>query len=156
MQAETVLMFRPCGFEYNADTAKDNEFMHAMDSPGEKAMQEFEASVEVLRATGVRVIVIDQSKCGWLGCFRMPDAVFPNNWLFFVQGTAFVCGMHSESRRVETMLLATVLEALQQEGIQVKAVRNIPLVCEGTGALVFDRKLKRVYVNISKRVDPAI
>ena len=76
----TLLMVKPHGFDYNAETAEDNHFQTggtALSSSEitRHALNEFEAFVAQLRGHGIEVIVYDD-----LSTKETPDAVFPNNW----------------------------------------------------------------------------
>ncbi|MGB5499409.1 MAG: arginine deiminase-related protein, partial [Maribacter sp.] len=61
----TILMIRPVNFRMNEQTAVNNYFMEEMDlkakSINEKAQEEFDAFVTVLRSKGVHVIVVEDT-----------------------------------------------------------------------------------------------
>src|SRR5688500_12769235 len=88
---DNILMVRPSSFGYNAETAASNAFQSKLEGPAEeisrKAQTEFDAFVETLRSKGVNVFVFDDVESP-----KLPDAVFPNNWVTF--------HARSEERRV--------------------------------------------------------
>ena len=62
----TILMIRPVSFRMNEQTAVNNYFMEDIDiknnTINEKAQEEFDGFVSVLKENGVNVIVIDDTK----------------------------------------------------------------------------------------------
>src|SRR5262245_48050415 len=81
----TVLMIRPARFGANPETAASNAFQRAPAGGGPevlaRARAEFDALVDVLRAGGVEVCVVEDTDEP-----EKPDAVFPNNWVSFHAG----------------------------------------------------------------------
>jgi hypothetical protein len=170
--ARAVLMVRPVHFEFNVQTAVDNEFQH--DKQGEeinrKAMEEFEKSVELLRQEGVDVLVLEAEQNVPVD-IRTPDAVFPNNWFGTSHdGKIIVYTMSAENRRAETRRLPDVLQLLEKHGyvfdrqpliLQEELNKVAPSqssvedVLEGTGALVIDHVRGVVYAARSARCHPA-
>src|SRR5271169_2521852 len=81
--ATTVLMVRPAGFGFNAQTAASNAFQHAGRPGGAGEAQrlvqrEFDALAQALERAGVEVLVALDTPLP-----LKPDAVFPNNWVSF-------------------------------------------------------------------------
>jgi len=166
--ANAVLMVRPCDFEYNAQTAQDNEFMKYKEGVTETALKEFDESVEILRREGIHVVVLDQPEEPLQT--KTPDAVFPNNWFGTTRdGKLIVYTMATENRRAETSRLHQVQEVLKKEGFMFD---TCPLVLqnhtsngtdgvqpeeilEGTGAFVIDHLEGSVYAAKSCRCHPS-
>jgi len=72
-----ILMIRPARFAFNAETAQNNFFQQKVErsSVAEKAVEEFDAFVQLLRRNDVDVTVVQDTKEPYT-----PDALFPNNW----------------------------------------------------------------------------
>ena len=77
-----LLMIQPVRFEYNTQTAANNSFQTATDARGnevqQKAQQEFDAFIELLRAHDIDITVVKDTAIP-----HTPDSVFPNNWISF-------------------------------------------------------------------------
>lgn len=162
--ASAVLMVRPVDFMFNEQTASDNEFQHMpMDIKADKvnarAMQEFENSVQRLRAEGVEVIVLEgpteQSKR-----IKTPDAVFCNNWFTtHPNGDIYVYPLSTPNRREEAKRLEDVTELLTKKGFKVNEIKRIASqdedqqFLESTGSMVFDHVNKIIYAARSIRMN---
>lgn len=74
---DTVLMVRPVNFTFNEQTAANNSFQQAgfTGRAQEKALEEFDNYVRMLREAGIRVIVAEDTPDP-----HTPDSIFPNNW----------------------------------------------------------------------------
>ncbi|MBK5196244.1 MAG: amidinotransferase, partial [Proteiniphilum sp.] len=72
-----VLMIRPAHFAFNEETAQNNFFQQksTSDAVAEKALEEFDAFVTLLRGKDVDVTVVQDTAEPWT-----PDSIFPNNW----------------------------------------------------------------------------
>jgi len=164
--ANAVLMVRPVDFEFNEQTAQDNEFMKYKEGVTELALVEFEESVEILRSEGIHVVVVDKPETTTQT--KTPDAVFPNNWFGTTRsGELIVYTMATENRRAETKTLSYIQSLLAQQGF---AFHSKPLilqehmsatdrvepehVLEGTGAFVIDHLNSVVYGAKSCRCNP--
>jgi hypothetical protein len=70
---------RPIDFEFNEQTAKDNEFQNRPKRDKEQVLvdanEEFQRSVDILKDSGVEVFILESSVS-----IKTPDSVFPNNW----------------------------------------------------------------------------
>jgi hypothetical protein len=152
----TVLMIRPARFGANPETAASNAFQREPESRGPavlaRARAEFDALVGVLRASGVEVVVVDDTDVP-----EKPDAVFPNNWVtFHAGGTVVLYPLLAPSRRREVRL--DVLEELGRRGAFAQR-RLVDLrhrderegFLEGTGSLVLDRVARVAYACLSPR-----
>ncbi len=153
----TILMVRPVSFRMNEQTSVNNYFQEKIDAEAntinKKAQNEFDAFVESLRAKGVNVIVIQDTKEP-----DTPDSVFPNNWVsFHADGTVGVYPMFAENRRNERR--EDVLEILESQGFIIENVMDYTsaeednLFLEGTGSMLLDRVNKKAYCALSKRAD---
>ena len=153
----TILMIRPVNFRMNEQTAVNNYFQEELEesatSVNEKAQQEFDTFVKVLREKGVNVIVIDDTKDP-----DTPDSIFPNNWVsFHASGTVGLYPMFAENRRSERR--EDVLERLESEGFRIENIMDYTsaeeeqLYLEGTGSLLIDRVNNIVYCALSARAE---
>jgi hypothetical protein len=154
-------MVRPASFGWNPETAPSNHFQAAAASTagpaGPRAVAEFDAVVDALRAAGVTVHVCNdrpEPAC--------PDAVFPNNWLsLHADGTVVLYPMLARSRRDERRL--DLVEALERQG-GYRVERLLDLThhelqgrfLEGTGSVVFDHAGGVAYACLSPRTDVAV
>ena len=152
-------MIRPVDFCFNEETAKDNEFMvpdksFSQSELSQKVLKEFDSSVQTLRDLGVNVIVFDKSKYAELKDVKVPDAVFPNNWFNTIDDRVITFRLKNTSRSLEKIQLPWVLESINQEGLSFNSVENWDeSVVESTGALIYDRKFRRVYAAKSQRCE---
>jgi hypothetical protein len=158
---EHVLMIRPVRFGPNSQTADSNRFQQTPAGSDlgiqARALSEFDALVDVLRAAGVNVVVFDDTVEP-----HTPDSIFPNNWVsFHADATATLYPMCATNRRMERrpdLLNALVLE----HGFRIE--RTVDLVhheqfgqyLEGTGSLVLDRANRVAYACISPRTHPIV
>ena len=155
--SNTILMIRPVAFRMNEQTAVNNYFMEDLDiknqAINEKAQQEFDDFVKVLREKGVQVIVIDDTKEP-----DTPDSIFPNNWIsFHADGTVGIYPMFAENRRLERR--EDVFTVLEQQGFKIESVVDYTaaeeegVFLEGTGSILMDRVNKKAYCALSQRAD---
>lgn len=152
-----ILMVRPAHFGFNKETAASNAFQQNDGSltTGQirrKAIAEFDNFVHLLRASGVEVMVAEDSDYP-----IKTDAVFPNNWVtFHADGTVITYPMYSEVRRLERR--DDILEKIKK---QFKVEQHIRLeeaeaqnkFLEGTGSMILDRPNQLVYACISPRTE---
>ena len=152
---DTVLMIEPIAFGYNAETAENNYFQ--VEQKGEdiqaKALAEFNAFVEKLRAKGIHVITIKDTLDP-----HTPDSIFPNNWVsFHKDGKVVLYPMFATNRRVERRV--DIIESIQNQGFEVAEIddwsssENQSLFLEGTGSMIFDHDNKIAYGSVSLRLD---
>ncbi|MFA5296996.1 MAG: arginine deiminase-related protein [Lutibacter sp.] len=154
----TVLMIRPVSFRMNEQTAVNNYYQKVLESLTPetvqfKALQEFDNFVEKLRAVGVKVIVIDDTKET-----DTPDSIFPNNWISFHEnGDVALYPMFAENRRLERR--EDILDILEDLGFQINNVVDYTsaeeekIFLEGTGSLLLDRENRKAYCALSPRAD---
>lgn len=154
-----IMMIQPVGFRYNEQTSINNYFQQIIKglSPAiaqENALQEFNDFVDKLRAKGVNVIVIQDTKD-----FDTPDSIFPNNWVSFHGNASVVLyPMFAENRRDERR--EDILEKLfDDHGFYIKEIKDFTKFeqhdkfLEGTGSMILDRENKLCYAAISIRTD---
>tara|TARA_R110001583_G_scaffold34847_1_gene116580 strand:- start:26302 stop:27240 length:939 start_codon:yes stop_codon:yes gene_type:complete len=154
----TILMVRPVSFRMNEQTAVNNYYQQVLDnltpeSVQFKALQEFDNFVEKLKAVGVQVIVIEDTKD-----IDTPDSIFPNNWVSFHQsGDVALYPMFAENRRLERR--EDIFEKLEEFGFLIENVIDYSsaeeeeLYLEGTGSLLLDRVNAKAYCALSPRAD---
>ena len=153
----TILMIRPVSFRMNEQTAVNNYFMEDIDMKNQeinqKAQEEFDAFVSVLKNKGVNVIVVQDTKEP-----DTPDSVFPNNWIsFHANGTVGVYPMFAENRRNERR--DDIFEILEHNGFKINDVVDYTsaeeeeLFLEGTGSILIDRVNNKAYCALSERAD---
>jgi len=149
-----LLMIRPVAFTFNEETAVNNAFQaagHAADAQ-QKALQEFDAFVALLRKNGVDVTVIEDTPEP-----ATPDSIFPNNWIsFHSSGSIVLYPMYARNRRLErkpTVLAALEAKFGKQRIIDLTAHEAENVFLEGTGSMVLDRENKIAYACLSPRTD---
>jgi hypothetical protein len=153
-----ILMIRPVNFGFNAQTADSNAFqVQQADQQAvqQKAVQEFDGFVNVLRENGVNVTVIEDTPEP-----HTPDSIFPNNWVSFHDtGDIFLYPMQAENRRLERR--EDIIRQLE-ENFAAKHIIDLSRFeaknqfLEGTGSMVLDRENKIAYACLSPRTDAEV
>lgn len=150
-----ILMVRPAHFGFNEETAESNAFQTLDKSLHEeeiqqKALQEFDNFVSLLRGNGVDILVFEDTPEP-----VKPDAVFPNNWVtFHADGTVMTYPMLSKVRRLERrqdMLDDLSASFRISRKIHLEEYEHVGKILEGTGSMILDRKNKLVYACLSPR-----
>jgi hypothetical protein len=158
--SQSILMVHPADFEFNTETAADNEFQHNPQgiSVREKALEEFSNAVEILRSEGVEVLVLEKDN----QLPPMPDAVFPNNWFATdSDGKIHLFPMKTPNRQAEVRQVDGAIRLLENAGYRQNGItdwRNVlgeGAVLEGTGSLILDRANRRFFAAISERTQEA-
>ena len=150
-------MIRPVNFRMNEQTAVNNFFQEDIDIKNSEinamAQKEFDALVELLRAKGVKVIVIADKKDT-----DTPDSIFPNNWIsFHADGTVGLYPMFAENRRNERR--EDILDRLEEEGFIIENIMDYTaaekegVFLEGTGSILLDRVNNKAYCALSDRAN---
>lgn len=151
-------MIRPVNFRMNEQTAVNNYYQSVLDNVlpetvNAKAQQEFDNYAEKLRAIGVNVVVVDDSKDT-----DTPDSIFPNNWVSFHEnGNVGLYPMFAENRRLERR--EDILVTLEEKGFTINNVVDYTsaeaehVFLEGTGSLILDRINRKAYCALSPRAD---
>ena len=154
----SILMIRPVQFRMNEQTAVNNYYQKTIehlssDAVNALAVEEFDTFVQKLRAAGIQVVVVNDTKE-----FDTPYSIFPNNWISFHQnGTIALYPMFAENRRFERK--ESVVEAVEQKGFSIKHVVDYSeaeqenLFLEGTGSIILDREYQKAYCALSPRAD---
>jgi len=151
----TILMIRPVAFRMNEQTAVNNYFQEGLEIKdakiNEKAQREFDGFVEVLRAHGVNVIVVDDRKET-----DTPDSIFPNNWVsFHNSGRIAVYPMFAVNRRRERR--EDIFKILEDNGFKITDIIDYTsaeeegIFLEGTGSILKDRVHQKAYCALSER-----
>jgi hypothetical protein len=152
--ASTILMIRPAAFGFNEETAGSNFFQTNISLRKEeiqqKAIEEFDAMVQLLKSHDIDVIVFDDTKEP-----IKPDAVFPNNWFSTSpDGIVSIFPLYAASRRAEKR--DDIVKWLK-ENFVVKDVQDWSefetqgRFLEGTGSMVIDHDNKMIYASVSVR-----
>ncbi len=153
----TILMIRPVAFRMNEQTAVNNYFQEDIDinnsQINERAQNEFDTFVKVLRQHGVIVIVVDDKKEN-----DTPDSIFPNNWVsFHSSGTVAVYPMFAVNRRRERR--SDIFKTLEENGFIINDVMDYTsaeeegFFLEGTGSILKDRVHQKAYCALSERAN---
>ncbi len=154
--ASAVLMIRPARFEGNPQTAESNIFQVRSDASADEqqaaAGAEFDNLVATLRASGIEVVVVEDTLDP-----HTPDSIFPNNWIsFHADGRVVLYPMEAENRRTERR--ADIIDSLSEaHGFQVREVVDLAKheesgsFLEGTGSMVLDRTNRVAYACLSSR-----
>ncbi|WP_171659957.1 citrulline utilization hydrolase CtlX [Flagellimonas amphidinii] len=148
-------MVRPVNFRMNEQTAVNNYFqedLHLKQADlNQKAQQEFDQFVNILREHGVHVVVVDDNEEQ-----DTPDSIFPNNWVsFHYSGTVCVYPMFAENRRKERR--EDIFSVLEQEGFVINNIMDYTaaeeegVFLEGTGSILKDRVNQKAYCALSER-----
>lgn len=159
---DEVVMIKPAGFMFNAETAVNNQYQNQDDKDPkvvqERALKEFNNLVSMLEERGVKVNVLEDTVSP-----STPDSIFPNNWFSTHEGgTMVIYPMFAENRRLEITKFRDQVEKIAIEkqkdeefftiiDYSKNDVRN--KILEGTGSMVIDRKNKVAYCTLSPRAD---
>lgn len=151
-----ILLIRPSSFLFNTETAGSNVFQVELKEKEEvikaKKLQEFEEFAAKLKAKGVNVFVIDDTKHP-----EKPDAIFPNNWIsFHSDGTVILYPMFAPNRRLERR--QDIIDLLKKDFeitkiIDLSKYEKENKFLEGTGSIIFDHINKIAYACLSPRTD---
>ncbi|MDB5062397.1 MAG: amidinotransferase [Mucilaginibacter sp.] len=153
-----ILMIRPVAFGFNTQTAQSNAFQNRDDDQQlvqQKALQEFDGFVAILKSNGVNVTVVNDTIEP-----HTPDSIFPNNWVsFHDNGDIFLYPMQAENRRLERR--EDIIRQLEES---FKANHVVDLsrfelkdqFLEGTGSMVLDRENKIAYACLSPRTNTEV
>ncbi|GAB3425212.1 citrulline utilization hydrolase CtlX [Niabella aquatica] len=155
MTTSHILMIRPAAFAYNPQTAINNHFqkISAPLNIHQKALEEFDGFVHILRAGGIDVTVIEDEPEP-----HTPDAVFPNNWVSFHEdGTVVIYPMFAPNRQLERNKnsIATIKESFFiRSTMDLTGYEKQGIFLEGTGSMVLDRDHYLAYACLSPRTCP--
>ncbi len=160
-----VLLIRPSSFGFNEQTALSNSHQQPPqdNSPSflakisENALQEFIGLKTLLESRGIEVNEEHDRKD-----VKLPDSVFPNNWLSFHSSGGGGGGpvnimalypMNSPSRRLERQdcIVDKWCQKLGAQLVDMSASEKDSEFLEGTGSLVLDRVNHIAYACVSPR-----
>ncbi len=154
---DKIIMIRPKSFGFNNETESSNKFQKNKPEIDEKdislkALIEFDAMVEKLRAHKIEVTVFED-----LNGVKLPDSVFPNNWISTHEdGSLFTYPMQALIRRQERRedIIQSIFETYtinKRYSLELFEIQNQFL--EGTGSMVLNREAKIAYACLSPRTD---
>ena len=155
--ANKLLMVRPAKFAYNEQTERNNYFQTRLPIPNihEKACEEFDNLVAVLRNNKIEVVVVQDTLEP-----HTPDSIFPNNWFStHLTGELILYPMFAQNRRLErkSQVLDTIKEHFRiHKVIDLTDWENKNRFLEGTGSLVLDNNNRVVYACRSERTDDIV
>lgn len=147
-------MIRPAAFGFNEETAANNFFQsNPSVSPEliqQKALQEFNNMVGLLKSHDITVMVIDDTSEP-----IKPDAIFPNNWITTSpEGIIALFPLYAPNRRAEKR--EDIIHMLAEKYI-VKDLQDWSefetegRFLEGTGSMVIDYNNNMIYAAVSER-----
>lgn len=155
----TILLIKPCCFQYNTETESSNLFQQQLVENKEdiiqKAILEFTNFAQQLINIGINVTIIDDTSAP-----EKPDAVFPNNWISFHEnGKIVLYPMLAENRRIERRQ-----EIIDEIGDKFNIKQIIDLTyfekeakfLEGTGSVILDRANSKAYACLSPRTNKEV
>ena len=156
----SIFMVRPDHFGYNAETAESNAFQSGgvednYDQIRRAAIAQFDQFVDKLQLHEIEVLTFKSPKYK-----KLPDAVFPNNWVTFHEdGRIVIYPMLAKNRRLERRL-----DVIDQIGdkfkikdiIDLSAEENNSIFLEGSGSIVFDHVNMMAYANQSPRTNQSL
>lgn len=149
-------MIEPVAFGFNEQTAVNNYFQVQQEgNVQDKALKEFNAFVEKLRAKDINVITIKDTLEP-----KTPDSIFPNNWVsFHADGKVVLYPMFAENRRLERRddIINQIKERFNiTEIVDYSETEKDNLFLEGTGSMIFDHDNKLAYGSVSLRLDEGV
>lgn len=157
----TILMIRPVQFRMNEQTAVNNYYQKVLHNISPQnvnslAVKEFDAFVKKLRASGIEVIVVQDTQE-----FDTPDSIFPNNWISFHRnGSIALYPMFAQNRRLERK--ESVVKSIENHGFSIAFVQDYTgaeaasVFLEGTGSIILDRINRKAYCALSPRADEGL
>lgn len=147
-----VFMVKPVSFTYNPQTANDNAFQKkgTENNTQEAALREFVAFTSLLKANGIDVVVVNDTKLPFT-----PDSIFPNNWFSTHEdGTLVlypVCALNRRSERKDDFFDGIRKNFKIRRTLDLTEWEEQEMYLESTGSMVFDRCNKIVYSCTSSR-----
>lgn len=179
----SIVMVKPWDFSFNEESAISNAFQKNIEvdkDVNQLAIEEFDNAVDLIRQKEIEVIVFDNKGDinkvlnsrvePWIHfpmqsfeelnqlMIKIPDAVFPNNWIgFHPNGRVILYPMMHENRRNERN--TNLLDLVEENGHSIKEVIDLSHkeefgeFLEGTGSMVIDYKSKIAYACASPRTD---
>ncbi|WP_157974262.1 citrulline utilization hydrolase CtlX [Lewinella sp. IMCC34183] len=150
-----LLLVRPANFARASETVADNSFQQPVANEsfttiGQRAVEEFNAFVALLRRAGVTAHVMEDTPRP-----VKPDAVFPNNWFSTdAAGTVITYPVYWPQRRMERR--EDILRYLEEhftveQYVDLADWAGEGLFLESTGSLLLDRQKRMAYACLSQR-----
>lgn len=155
-----LMMVRPVRFGFNEQTADSNAFQQKESTLSQKviqqkAQQEFDAFVSMLREAGIRITVFEDTPEP-----HTPDSIFPNNWITLHEnGNIILYPMFAPNRRLERRddIVAHFVNACSKSKlIDWSGLAEEGLFLEGTGSMTLDREYQIAYACVSPRTTPEL
>ena len=157
-----VVMVRPKGFFFNAQTAVNNAYQHNdeadLNEVQKRALAEFNNLSDALKAKGVKVNILEDTAEP-----KTPDSIFPNNWFSTHEGGIMcIYPMFAENRQMEISKFKEKVVKICKDKDKDEEFFKIfdysenhdkNKFLEGTGSIVIDRKNKVAYCSLSPRAD---
>ena len=159
--AKTIFMMRPKHFGFDPASAETNAFQQREGAENTESIQalalkEFDHAVALLRSTGVKVLVIEDSDTP-----VKPNAVFPTNWVSFHRDSKVILyPMMAENRRDERR--PEIFDELKELGVHMDEFIDIThfeaegKFLESTGSVIFDYPREIAYACVSQRTHPEV
>jgi len=153
-----VLMVRPANFAFNDETAVNNAFQKKIDGRvGEKALEEFDAYVSLLKHNGIKVDVLQDTPEP-----KTPDSIFPNNCFSTHRDEdgrhiLVLYPMFAHNRRLEREKLMRWINPSDYDRVNnLTGFESKGQILEGTGSLVLDREHHIAYACLSPRTSDSL
>ena len=154
-----VLMVRPVNFAFNEQTAVNNAFQKKMAGRiTERAIEEFDAYVALLRKNGITVDVLQDTPDP-----QTPDSIFPNNCFSTHRNkdgkhVLVLYPMFAHNRQQEREKLVPHLNLSAYDSVNdMRNYESNGQILEGTGSLVLDREHHIAYACLSPRtIEPLL
>ena len=154
-----IMMIKPVRFSFNDQTASNNYYQTVLKNLSynqiqSKALKEFNTFVDLLKKSGINVIVFEDTIMP-----ETPDSIFPNNWVsFHSDGSIVLYPMCAKNRREERRQdiidhLTDVYSFMINDVKDLTKFENHDKYLEGTGSMVLDRENKICYASISIRTN---
>ena len=154
----SVFLVPPCkASAFNAETAKDNNFMTYDPSVTVQVIQKEWGGLYNLLKEEMGVNVVTPQISGY--DLNTPDCLFPNNWISTEQVTKniIIYPMKAKTRRMEVRedIIDQISDYYQYDASNVLDLRDMGfknnIFLEGTGVMVLDHINKLAYCSLSQR-----
>lgn len=154
--ASALWLVQPDHFGFNAETAATNPFQQLPQDSNQKPVpEEFREAVQRITNAGISCTVLPDDPN-----LKLPDAIFPNNWMSSHQeGILIVYPMMAPIRRAEKRPQLIELISSQfniNQLIDLSYFEERQQFLEGTGSVVFDHINRLAYAALSPRTHPLV
>ena len=153
-----VFLVPPCkASAFNAETAKDNNFMHYDPSVSVEVIQKEWDGLYNILTKDIGITVVTPTVSGY--DLNTPDCLFPNNWISTEQVTKniIIYPMKAKTRRMEVRedIIDQISNYYEYDATHVLDLRDMGfknnIFLEGTGVMVLDHINKLAYCSLSQR-----